>query len=139
MKKFILALVLMSLGCLCPAYLVHAQTSAPMTIRDATKACERDVPDNCVAVTCPKFCNTKRGAAIEKCKADCTTEKRCKLKQMGSGTVDIDNGPLDMDNNDKLMACIAQKRDPEGKKSGRREGNWEDVTTLSMERALGMR
>lgn len=140
MRKLFMSIALTSLGILSAASLVHAQaTTAPMTIKEATATCERDVPENCVTTTCPAYCDTLRSTAQkEKCKSDCTKDKRCKLKPL-AGNDDPMNAALDADNRDKLIGCIAQMRDPEGKKTGRREGNWQDLTTPSMEKALGKR
>jgi hypothetical protein len=129
---FTLCLVLMPLS-------AFAQSAVmPLSIKDATAFCEKNVPQNCMDNTCPAYCNTMRGAAqIVKCKAECTLANRCKLKPLASMD-DPKNLTLDADNRDKLMACIAEKRDPAGTKSGRRMDPWEKLMTPSMKKALGV-
>ncbi|MEI8295604.1 MAG: hypothetical protein WCG04_03665, partial [Alphaproteobacteria bacterium] len=43
----------------------------------------------------------------------------------------VDNSVLEALTRDRLMQCIAQKRDPDNIKSGRRTENWKEVHTPS--------
>lgn len=134
MKKLILTLCL----ALMPLAAFATPAATPLTIKEATAFCEKAVPQNCMSNTCPAYCDTMRGAAQkEKCKAECTLENRCKLKPLANMD-DPKNLTLDADNRDKLMACIAEKRDPEGTKSGRRMEPWEKLMTPSMKKVLGL-
>lgn len=111
-------------------------TPAPLSIKEATAFCEANVPLHCIAVTCPQYCDTLRSEnAKSDCKLSCTQDKRCKLKPL-AGQDDPKNAALDADNRDKLIACIAEKRDPEGKKSGRRMEAWQNLMTPSLAKVL---
>ena len=103
MKKIILTLCL----ALMPLSAFASSVPAPLSIKEATAFCEKAVPQNCMNNSCPAYCNTMRGAAeIEKCKAECTRDNRCKLKPLANMD-DPKNLTHDADNRDKLMACIA--------------------------------
>lgn len=113
-------------------------------IKKATAQCEREVPQHCMQVTCPLFCEASlknrrnKEPLITKCKEECTLQKRCLLKPV-AGNDDPQNRELDAQNRDQLFACVAEVRDPEGKKSGRRMTPWRDLTTPSWEKLMGMR
>ncbi|ODM97784.1 hypothetical protein Ocin01_08888 [Orchesella cincta] len=135
MKSFIVVPVL----CLVLAG-VHSVYSAKnaqaMTIAQATTFCEQAVPAHCIATTCPQYCNSMRtNKQKTRCNGECTTAKRCKLLP-AAGNDDPRNQALDAQNRDQLWACIAEKRDPDNKKTGRRETPWQQLQTPSFVRAI---
>ena len=106
------------------------------TIREATQFCEGAVPRFCVSTTCPQFCNALRSSTRKRtCNAECTADKRCKVKPV-VGTDSNDNMALDAQNRDQLWACIAEKRDPAARKTGRRETPWQQLQTPSFKKAI---
>lgn len=114
----------------------HGDPATPISIASATKSCEIQVQDHCLSTSCPTYCSRERTPEKrEQCKKECTTEKRCKLRSLASMN-DKMNQILDAQNREQLMQCIAQLRDPEGKKSGRRMIDWKDVKTPSFAKML---
>jgi hypothetical protein len=106
----------------------------PMSVQQATATCERLVPEFCMSTSCPMFCSTFYSQKDqERCLSECTLDNRCQLKPLG-GHDDPKNAALDAQNRDQLMACIAEKRDPEGKRSGRRMTPWQKIATPSWAR-----
>lgn len=118
---------------------VFAAEEGGGVIKQATKQCEQAVTQQCINVSCPAYCekiNERRrnkDQLITTCKADCTAQKRCLLKPMG-GQDDPQDPELDAQNRDQLFACIAEVRDPEGTKSGRRMEPWQTLKTPSWEK-----
>jgi len=107
-----------------------------MTIGEATTYCEREVPNYCISTTCPQYCNSLRSQASKtRCNNECSKENRCKLKP----TVGADsntNAALDAQSRDQLWACIAEQRDPNNTKTGRRTTPWRQLRTPSFTRAV---
>lgn len=138
MKTKILSFILVGgLAFICQGGARAAMPS--QTIKMATASCEKEVPQNCIEKTCPAYCE-RYGSSKAKndCKTGCTAGNRCKLKPL-AGKDDPKNQALDADNRDKLFACIAEKRDPEGTKSGRRMEPWQTLMTPSMKKWMGVR
>ncbi|KAB2833259.1 MAG: hypothetical protein F9K49_06835 [Caedimonadaceae bacterium] len=133
MKK----LMLLALLLCAPIAVLQADTEAqPMTIKESTAFCEKNVPEYCISTTCNLYCDTLRTEASKaNCKSECTADKRCKLKPL-AGNDDPKNAALDADNREKLIACIAEKRDPAGTKSGRRMTQWEHIMTPSLAKII---
>lgn len=103
-----------------------------MTISQATTFCETEVPNYCIQTTCPIFCNslrTKRQRDL--CNSGCTKTDRCANRPIGLTNADRTNVALDGQNRDQLTACIAEKRDPSGNKTGRRMTPWKEIRTTS--------
>ncbi|MGN6670847.1 MAG: hypothetical protein ACTHJ4_04840 [Candidatus Nucleicultricaceae bacterium] len=134
MKNFLKALSLLLF--IQTGALQATSAEQPMTIKESTKFCESEVPKYCMSTTCALYCDTLRSAASKtSCKAECTADKRCKLKPL-AGNDDPKNAALDADNREKLIACIAEKRDPSGTKSGRRMMQWEYIMTPSLAKII---
>lgn len=104
---------------------------APLSIRESTKACEKEVVDACIQTDCPTYCDaTERGERIDNCKKDCS--KKCVIKPMSDKSKDKSTDTaLDAQVREHTFACIAEKRDPEGTKSGRRMEKWQEIDTPS--------
>ena len=122
---------------------LYAQVPAALSVREATKQCEQNIQQHCQNSTCAKFCeeslkNRRRNkdALIAQCKKECTPENRCKIKPLG-GNDDFRNRELDAQNREQLIACIAQRRDPTGEKSGRRMEDWKTIETHSWRKLFG--
>jgi len=106
-------------------------------IKDVTRACEIEVPAHCMGTTCPLFCATFRSPRLKQtCQVECTTDKRCKIRP-DAGADDPNNAILDGQNRDQLWACIAEKRDPAGTLTGRREQTWKKLETADYKKATG--
>jgi hypothetical protein len=124
------------------ALCVLASAAQAQDIKAATKKCEVEAPAECVAVTCPKFCaaifkgRKNVEAQIEKCKAECTPQKRCVLKPLGGGD-SPGNAELEAQTREHAIACIAETRDPDGKKSGRRMTPWRELLAPSYAKLVG--
>lgn len=103
--------------------IASAGQQANMSIKDSTRYCEKAVVDFCKEKDCPTYCQAQKNP--EDCLSKCATH--CALKPMGKKG----DTSLDAQNRDHLFACIAEKRDPEGKKSGRRMQPWQDMDTPS--------
>ncbi|XP_037048365.1 uncharacterized protein LOC119082816 [Bradysia coprophila] len=131
--KFLLAL----LGLLCLGFIdFSAGSTSALTISQATEFCEREVPNYCVQTTCPIFCNALRTKTQRtKCNSGCTTTNRCKNNPIRLSNADQTNEALDAQNREQLIACIAEKRDPNAKQTGRRTTPWKDIRTPSFLRA----
>lgn len=54
---------------------------------------------------------------------------------MGLTNADSTNVALDAQNREQLIACIAEKRDPNGSKTGRRMTPWQDIRVASFTKA----
>jgi len=114
----------------------NANSNQALTIGQATTFCESAVPNHCIATTCPQYCDSMRSSRSKtRCRQECTTEKRCKLRA-AAGNDDPRNQALDAQNRDQLWACIAEKRDPNNNKTGRRETPWQQLQTPSFVRAI---
>lgn len=114
----------------------QAQSSAALTISQATTYCEREVPNYCAQTTCPIFCNslrTKRQRDL--CNSGCTKTDRCQNRPIGLTNADRTNVALDGQNREQLIACIAEKRDPSGNTTGRRMTPWKEIRTPSFTKA----
>lgn len=119
-----------------------ADTVTPLSIKDAAKKCEADVPNYCATKSCPQFCEkqyqnvrTGKDQKIADCKAQCKPDALCKLKPMaGAAGPETD---LDKQNREQLIACIAQMRDPAGEKSGRRMEDWTTIQTPAWQKLMG--
>ena len=114
-------------------------------IQKAVQKCERDVAENCVrSGTCAAFCEaaySRSKSGKTRCLKECTVEKRCKAKGPGkqNGSLVIaGNRELDTWTADQLAQCIAEERDPENKKSGRRNIPWREIMTPSLAKLLGV-
>jgi hypothetical protein len=133
MNKF-LTTTLLCMGLLFATCKAEATTPVPTrNIALATKKCEADVTKLCVTTNCNAFCNAaykNSKKLLDKCQAECTPDKRCKLKPL-AGMDDAANRELDAQNREQLIACIAQVRDPEGTQSGRRMQDWTTIETPS--------
>lgn len=95
----------------------------PMSIKESTNYCEKAVVDFCKEKDCPTYCQTQTNP--KDCLSQCATH--CALKPMGKQG----DTPLEAQTREHLFACIAEKRDPEGKKSGRRMKPWQEIDTPS--------
>ncbi|MGI4852116.1 MAG: hypothetical protein ACRYGR_09275 [Janthinobacterium lividum] len=137
MTKFIKIAVLLGLI----AFNIQGFASSPTNmIKQATKQCEKDVATHCLNDLCPKYCervNARRNndKLMLQCKKECTLENRCKLKPL-AGMDDSKNLELDAQTREQLIQCIAETRDPEGTKSGRRMISWKSVETSSWSRLM---
>ena len=136
-------------GIICLAHYSSAQQNSAVpssgTIRRAVKKCEADVANNCVdSGTCAKFCEAayaRSKSGKSRCLKECTVEKRCKAKGPGKQTgslVIAGNRELDTWTADQLAQCIAEERDPENKKTGRRNIPWKQIVTPSLAKLLGV-
>ncbi len=56
-------------------------------------------------------------------------------QKIGGGPLDS-NGPLNAQNRDQQMQCIAEERDPDGTQSGRRKIHWGDIIVDSYGRRV---
>ena len=141
MKFFIKELIIFT-GIVCLANYSFAQDKV---IQKAVQKCERDVAKNCVdSGACSEFCQAayKRSKSGKtKCTSECTVDKRCKAKGPGKQTgslVIAGNRELDTWTADQLAQCIAEERDPENKKSGRRNIPWREIVTPSLAKLLNV-
>lgn len=114
-------------------------------IERAVKKCEAEVARYCVeSRNCNKFCEaaySRSQSGKARCNGECTVEKRCKAKGPGkvSGTLLITgNRELDTWTTDQLAQCIAQERDPDNKKTGRRQIPWKEIVTPSLAKLLNV-
>ena len=120
---------------------VLAGPAPTQEIKKATKQCETAIVEHCTSNggTCHQFCKavSRGNKALEKCNKECTADKHCKLKPIGGHS-----NELEAQNNEQLIACIAEVRDPKGEKSGRRMEPWQTIETPSwkklMEKAKAM-
>lgn len=138
MKLFTFALV--GLG----ALLISSSASsadAPMSVKEATRYCEKAVTEFCVSKNCAAFCDASypqqdKHQQLLSCKSDCTAGKLCHLKPLATSAK---QSPLESLTREELFQCIAEKRDPTGQLSGRRMVDWKAVQPPSwtnlMERA----
>ena len=109
-------------------------------IKNAVVTCEKAVAENCVRNgTCTDFCNAayRTKNPRNKCRTECTADKRCKAKGPGEASTIAGNRELDTWTSDQLAQCIAEERDPENKKTGRRTIHWRDILTPSLAKLLG--
>jgi hypothetical protein len=75
-----------------------------MNVRQAVKACEKLLKEECIEVHAPKYCEVKQVV-------DCNVENLCRTQPK----------ELKVQVEAQLMACIAAKRDPNARKTGRPE------------------
>ena len=103
-----------------------------MTIGEATKYCEAEVPKYCATKTCPQYCNSLSSSTSQtSCLADCLPEKKCRIKPT-VGNDKADNLVLDAQNREQLWACIGENRDPASATVP-----WQQVQTPSFSKAIG--
>lgn len=137
MKFFIKELIIFT-GIICLANYSFAQNKV---IQKAVQKCERDVAKNCVdSGACSEFCEAayKRSPSGKtNCTRDCTVDKRCKAKGPGVQVIS-GNRELDTWTADQLAQCIAEERDPENKKTGRRNIPWREIVTPSLAKLLNV-
>ena len=137
MKFFIKELIIFT-GIICLANYSIAQNKV---IQKAVQKCERDVAKNCVdSGACSEFCEAayKRSPSGKtNCTRDCTVDKRCKAKGPGVQVIS-GNRELDTWTADQLAQCIAEERDPENKKTGRRNIPWREIVTPSLAKLLNV-
>jgi len=109
-----------------------SSADAPLSVKDATRYCEKAVAEFCVSNNCNAYCNASSAghrqheAILLSCKKECTTSQLCLPKPLSTSA-----NPLDSLTREELFQCIAEKRDPEGKISGRRMISWKAVQTPS--------
>jgi len=114
---------------------VDSATKA-LSIKEANKFCEAEVPRHCISTTCPLWCSSLRSPSLKNtCSSECNADKRCKLRPF-VGNDDPLNMVLDAQNRDQLVACIAEKRDPTGATTGRRETPWKELETRDFKKAV---
>jgi len=136
--KFITKELIIFTGIICLANYSFAQNQV---IKKAVQKCEGDVAKHCVdSGACSEFCEAAYKASKSgktKCTTECTVDKRCKAK--GPGVQDIaGNLELDTWTADQLAQCIAEERDPENKKTGRRNIPWREIVTPSLAKLLNV-
>jgi len=145
--KVILVGIFWVVGFICLAQKSNARYKIVPTraIEQAVSKCESGVANNCVeSGTCAKFCKAayaRSKSGKTRCLKECSVEKRCKAKGPGkqTGTLVITgNRELDTWTADQLAQCIAEERDPDNTKSGRRAISWKDIVTPSLAKLLNV-
>lgn len=103
---------------------------------EATRKCEKDVSKFCRKVTCPIYCQATRRdpMAVRNCiKYDCKEGPACFVTLRGrylpGGDRRGGSFVLEGQNKDQLAACITERRDSEGRFSGRRMIPWQEIRT----------
>ena len=144
MKAFIVG-IFWAFGFVCLVQQSHGLAVPTRAIHNAVKKCESDVAINCVqSGTCSKFCEAayaRSRSGKTRCLKECSVDKRCKAKGPGKQTgalVIAGNRELDTWTADQLAQCIAEERDPNNNKSGRREISWKDIVTPSLAKLLNV-
>lgn len=120
------------------------------SVKDLIKKAERDVQEQCAKPddgTCAKFCAAiyakeanlvEREKKVTACKEECTPAQRCKINPLAGPEDDVlpGNKELFAQTRDQLAAAVAEARDPEGKRTGRRMIPWKDIQAPSFKRLM---
>lgn len=119
---------MLKLTVLC-TFLFSSTLIALPLVKIAVKECEKDVVEYCQTITCPIYCKLNfNGKSKDLCLEKCGTEELCHL----NGIALDSETSLDKQNREQLFACIAEKRDPTGTRSGRRTDiTWQEIRTPS--------
>ena len=131
MTRF-LAFVFLSLSALSLSSKASS-ADAPLSVKEATRYCEKAVTELCVSKNCAAFCDASyaqqdKRQALLSCKSDGTSSKLCHLKPLATSAK---QSPLEALTREELIQCIAEKRDPTGQLSGRRMVEWKSIQTPS--------
>jgi hypothetical protein len=80
----------------------------------------------------------EREKKITACKEECTPGQRCKINPLAGPEDDSipGNRELFAQTRDQLAAAVAEARDPEGKRTGRRMIPWKDIQAPSFKRLM---